>query len=55
MLKKDINRGILDTFVQKVIICPGVETGRHLSLRWISPYGRGGSSPLLGTIIKSAK
>ena len=29
--------------------CPGVETGRHLSLRWISPQGRGGSSPLPGT------
>ncbi len=30
--------------------CPGVEIGRHLSLRWISPYGRAGSSPVPGTM-----
>ncbi|MEK6967281.1 MAG: hypothetical protein AABX51_01480, partial [Nanoarchaeota archaeon] len=29
--------------------CPGVEIGRHLSLRWISPKGRAGSSPVPGT------
>ena len=32
-------------------VCPGGEIGRHASLRgWWPLLGRGGSSPLLGTI-----
>lgn len=31
------------------IIGPGAETGRQARLRGVCPYGRGGSSPLLGT------
>ena len=33
--------------------CPGGEIGRHASFRCWWPKGRGGSSPLLGTIFKS--
>ena len=35
---------ILDKYAN-IMICAGGEIGIHVSLRWICPYGCGGSSP----------